>query len=207
MAQDIVARVKGLLTKPAAEWDVIDREPVSPQPLVTGYVAPLAAIPAIAGMIGIVLIGYGGYKVPFGPALMSAVLAIVMAICGVFLFAFIINALAPNFGAQKNFNQALKVAAFAPTATWVAGIFSIIPMLSFVSLIGAIYSLYLIFVGLPKLMKPPAEKATTYTVVSILVAILASLVIGGVMMAMTPRAEATSHGTALVFERQASSDS
>lgn len=206
MAQDIVARVKGLLTKPAAEWDVIDTEPVSPQPLVTGYVAPLAAIPAVATLIGFSVIGVAGIKIPFGTALVSAIVSFLMAICWVFVFAYIINALAPNFGAQKNFNQALKVSAFAPTASWVAGIFLIVPMLGIVSLLGALYSLYLLFVGLPKMMKPAADKATTYTIVSILVAIVAGVLIALVVGALTPRADAQ-YGTTLVFERQDSSPS
>ena len=37
-----------------------------------------------------------------------------------FILAFIINALAPTFGAQKDSDKAFKVAVYAPTAAWVA---------------------------------------------------------------------------------------
>lgn len=190
MAQDLVGRVKRLLLSPQSEWDVIDGETVEPQGLVTNYVAPLAAIPAVAGLIGTAIVGTSflgaTYRAPIGGALASAVVAFVLAIVGVFVFAFVINALAPSFGAQKNFNQALKVSAYAPTAGWVAGIFTLIPMLGILALLGGLYSLYLIFVGLPKMMKPPAEKATTYTIVSILVAIVAYVIIGLAASAFTP---------------------
>jgi hypothetical protein len=189
MAQDLIGRVKRLITAPKNEWDAIDGEPVEPKGLVTGYVAPLAAIPAVAGLIGMTVFGIAGYKSPFASALMSAVFSFAFAIAWVFIFAYIINALAPTFGAQRNFNQALKVSAFAPTAAWVAGVFTIFPMLAILALVGAIYSLYLLFVGLPKMMKPPAEKATTYTIVAIIVAIVAMFIVGAIVGVLTPRGD------------------
>lgn len=44
------------------------------------------------------------------------------------------------------------------TASCVAGIFTLIPALSFLSILGA-YILYLMFLCLPILMKAPKEKA------------------------------------------------
>jgi hypothetical protein len=208
MAQDLVGRVQRLLTKPVAEWEAIDKETAEPQPLITGYVAPLAAIPAIAGLIGITVFGIADFRAPFGAALVSAIVSFAMSIGYVFVFAYIINALAPSFGAQKNFNQAFKVAAYAPTASWVSGIFTIVPLLGILALAGALYSLYLLFVGLPKLMKPPADKATTYTIVSILVAIVAGIIIGVIVGTLTPKADAGLYNnTTLVFERQDNSPS
>ncbi|MEX0644099.1 MAG: Yip1 family protein, partial [Parvularculaceae bacterium] len=153
MAQDIVGRVQRLLLSPKKEWEAIDQESVEPQGLITGYVAPLAAIPAIAGLIGMSMFGVMGFKTPFGSALVSAIVSFALTIGWVFVFAYIIDMLAPSFGAQKNYKQALKVSAFAPTASWVAGVFMLIPMLGIIALVGALYSLYLLFVGLPKMMK------------------------------------------------------
>ena len=93
----------------------------------------------------------------------------------------------PNFGANKNFNQALKVAAYTPTASWVAGVFMIIPLLGILALVGSIFSLYLLFVGLPKLMKPAADKGTTYTIVAIVVAIVAGIIINLAAQAFVPK--------------------
>ena len=48
-----VARVKAILLTPKTEWSVIDgREPAMPTTLFTNYVAILAAIPAVASLIG-----------------------------------------------------------------------------------------------------------------------------------------------------------
>lgn len=169
MGPDFVGRVKRLLTTPQTEWDAIDLEAVDSQSIALNYVAPLAAIPAVASFIGNWLFAGGGFFGSFFSGLISFVLSVSM----VFVFAFIINALAPNFGAQRNFAQALKLSAYAPTAGWIAGVFNLIPALKVLTLLGGLYSLYLLFIGLPKLMKPGPEKGTPYAVVSILAAIAA----------------------------------
>src|SRR4029077_17776534 len=124
-----------------------------------GYVLPLAAIGAVAGLIGGSLAGYtlpfaGRYRVPLTTGLATACFTIVMAVVGVFLISLIINALAPTFGAEKNSAQALKVAISSYTPAWIAGVLHVLPMLStVVLLLAGLYSLYLLYLGLPPLMK------------------------------------------------------
>ena len=76
-------------------------------------------------------------------------------------------------------NQALKLAIYSATASWLAGIFSLIPGLSILGLLG-LYSLYLLYTGLPLLMKSPEDKAMTYTIVIVVCAIVIALVIGAI---------------------------
>jgi hypothetical protein len=145
-------------------------------------VIPLAAIPAVASFIGMSLIGFGSvmgvsFKAPVGTGLTYAAVQYVGALVGTYVLALIIDALAPNFGAQKSQIQALKVAAYSSTAAWVAGIFNILPSLAILGILG-LYSLYLFFVGLPMLMKAPQEKAAGYAVVVIVAAVVVFLVIG-----------------------------
>ena len=73
----------------------------------------------------------------------------------------------------------MKVAIYSSTASWLAGIFFIIPQLGALAIVG-LYSLYLVFVGLPKLMKAPKEKGTTYTIVAIICAIVVWVIVGAV---------------------------
>jgi hypothetical protein len=158
-----------MITKPAAEWDVVAAEPASVAGLYTGYACILAAIPAIAGLIGSVLF------VHLSPiaAVAAALLQYVFALVGVFISAFIIDALAPSFGGEKNQVQALKLVVYANTALWVAGIANIIPFVGgLVVLVGLVYTLYTLYLGLPKLMKSPADKTTGYFIVSIIVEIV-----------------------------------
>jgi hypothetical protein len=60
----------------------------------------------------------------------------------------------------------------------VAGILNLIPGLNVLALLAGIaYTLYLLFLGLPVLMKAPQDKATGYTIVVIVVAIVVGYVI------------------------------
>jgi Yip1 domain len=179
---NLVERVKRILLSPRTEWEVIDTEPTTPAGLYTGYIAPLAAIAPIAQLIGYSVFGIsvpfvGTYRVPFGSAITSAIVTYVMALAMPYLLALIIDALAPTFNGQRSQIQALKVAAYSSTASWVAGIFALIPGLRFLTILG-VYSLFLLYLGLPVLMKSPEEKAIGYTVVVILAAIVLSILIG-----------------------------
>ena len=95
-------------------------------------------------------------------ALSSAVVDFAMGLIGVYVLSLIIDALAPTFGGQKDRMQALKVAAYSGTAAWVAGIFLIFPPVMLLAVLG-LYSFYLLYLGLPRLMKTPQDKATGYT--------------------------------------------
>lgn len=178
---NLVERAKAIILTPAAEWDKIAGEAHTVQGLYTNWIMILAAIPAIAGFIGLSIVGGGmfgmSYRVGVMAGLSHAIATYLLSLGSVYVFALIIDALAPSFGGEKNFLQAFKVAAFAPTASWLAGIFGILPALSILGLLG-LYSLYLLYVGLPRLMKTPPEKALAYTVVVIIAGIVLSVVAG-----------------------------
>lgn len=183
---NLVDRAKNIIVQPKQEWAVIDGEAHTVQGLYTQYVMILAAIPAVATFIGYSLVGFGSFRLSIAAGLANAILGYVLSLASVYAIALIIDALAPQFGGEKNFIQSLKVAAFAPTAAWVAGIFNILPVLGILALIGALYSLYTLYVGLPILKKTPADKAVPYTVVVIIAAIVLWIVIGAVAALTMP---------------------
>jgi hypothetical protein len=168
----LVDRVKNILLTPRTEWEVIDAEPTTVADLYKGYIMPLAAIGPVAQAIGSSVFVHtvpflGSYRTPIGSAITGAIVSYVLTLAGVYVLALIIDALAPTFDGTKNQLQALKLAAYSSTASWVAGIFTLIPGLSFLYILG-LYNLYLLYLGLPVLMKSPKEKALGYTVVIII---------------------------------------
>jgi hypothetical protein len=80
--------------------------------------------------------------------------------------------------------NALKLIAYSGTAAMVGGVFAIIPALGILTLIAGIYSLYLLYLGVPTLMKVPQEKALPYTVVLVVCAIVIGVVAGTVLGAV-----------------------
>src|SRR6476469_5525564 len=109
---NLVARAKAILTTPRTEWPVIDAEPLDLGSLLTGYVLPLAVIGPIASAIGWSMFGFGGYfRLSIGSAIGHAIVSFIMAVVGMFVLAWIINALAPTFGGTQSMPQAIKLAA------------------------------------------------------------------------------------------------
>lgn len=188
--KNIVARVRDILIKPNEEWGVIDNEPSTIGGIFTTYVMILAAIGPIALVIGQQLIGmnYGGisWKPSITISVGTAVITYVMSLVMVYVAALIIDALAPSFNGTKDPVKAFKVAAYSATAGWVAAILNVIPALAIVALLGSLYGLYLLFLGLPRLMRVAQDKAVGYTLVVILIQIVLyvvmALVVGVLVM-------------------------
>ena len=147
-------RVKAILLTPHTEWPVIAREPGEASALFIRYVAILALIPALARFIGISVVGR---YAPFFSSFASAIFGYVTTFVVVYVMALIIDGLAPIFGAQKNFAYALKLTVYSYTPVWLAGIFLLVPGLSFLTILG-LYGVYLLWLGLPLLMQAPARR-------------------------------------------------
>jgi hypothetical protein len=179
---NLVERVKKILLQPQKEWEIIAGETTNTSELYKNYIILLAAIGPVASIIGMSIFGIsmpfvGTYRLPLTSSLSSAVVQYVLNLAGVYILALIIDYLAPQFSGAKNFNQSLKLAAYSYTAGWVSGVFAIIPALSPLMILG-LYGLYLIYTGIPILMKSPQEKALGYTVAVVIAAIIIFVVIG-----------------------------
>lgn len=186
----IVDRVKAILMSPKTEWPVIEAESTDIAGVYRNYVIYLAAIPAIAMFIGMSVFGFGGFgvtvRVPFFSGLINAVISYVLSLVMLYVLGLIVNALAPTFKGQKSPVNAFKVVAYGSTASMVAGILYLIPSLSMLVFLGALYSIYLIYIGLPVLMKCPPDKAMPYTAVIIVCGFVAALLLSVVSNAFLP---------------------
>jgi len=162
-------RVRRILITPSAAWPLIASEPASPRDLYAGYVAPLAAIAVAASLVGRTLVGSPADRI--AAALVHAALAYALCFLGVFLVALIVDLLAPSFAGRRDALAALKLTVYGFTPGWLAGVFNIVPALSVLVLLGPLYALYVIYLGLPVLMRCPPAKAAGYAVAVVLCAI------------------------------------
>jgi hypothetical protein len=163
---DIVGRVKGILFAPETEWAKIEHEAGTPAYLFPNYVVYLAAIPPLAGFIGSSIIGVsaaaGTIRVPLFAGLIGLFMAYALSFAIVYAVAIAVDQLAPRFGGQKDFGNALKVTVYAFTPYWVLGICQMIAGLRFVGYVGALFGIYLLWLGLPRLMKASPDKMIPY---------------------------------------------
>ncbi|MCU0288721.1 MAG: YIP1 family protein [Acidobacteria bacterium] len=185
----IIKRVIGIITKPNEEWVVIkENSLMTIGDMFTNYAVILAAIPAIAGFIGNAMVGRTvmgfSYRVPIANSLIWAILTYALSLVGLFIAAFVIDALATTFGSEKNMVSSMKVAVFANTPIWIAGVLHIIPALSVLVIIAGLYSLYLLYLGIKIVKNPPADKAMGYFIVVLIVDIVIFFLMGFITAAV-----------------------
>ncbi len=175
---DLVSRALNITRAPRSEWPVIASEPTDIVSLYAGYIAFLAAIPLIAELVHLLVVGLS-----IGLAIRFVLIGYFASLIDVAVVAFASELLAPRFGGAANRIQAFKLAAFGFTPSWLGGIFLLIPAIGWLlRLICGIYSLYVYYLGIEDLMGVPSERRASYfalvIVLSIVIGIVVALIIG-----------------------------
>ena len=179
---DLVGRVKDILLRPKDMWPVIRDETSTVKDLTRSYAAILALVPALAEVIGTVLVGHTfmgvRYRTTLANGLAHGLISYAASLACMFVIAFILNALAPRFESRKDFLQAFKLVVYSWSASWVAGILLLFPSLSWLATLGSFYSLYIFYIGLSLLMETPRDKLVVYFLVVSALSIVVTAFVG-----------------------------
>jgi hypothetical protein len=179
----LVERIKNIILTPKTQWPVIEAEATAVGQLYTGYVLPMAAFAAVMSFIRMSVIGvslpFGGtIRTPFVSGLFSSVLTFVMGLIGLYLVGSIINMLAPSFGGQRDQRQALKTAAYALTPAWLGTALTFLPLGALLQLCAGIYGIYVLYLGLPVMMRSKQTSSGGYTASVVVCSILVGILFG-----------------------------
>jgi hypothetical protein len=178
---NLIQRVQDILLKPKETWPVIAQEKDDVAAIYKNYLVFLAAIPPVATFLGIYVLGFGMFGHRMSGFMVSGlthmIVQYIVSLVLVYGVAFVANELAPSFGGTKDMLSAFKLVAYSSTAGYVGGIFALLGPLGILALLASLYGIYLMFVGVPILMKVPEDKAPGYTAVLVVIVIVASLVI------------------------------
>lgn len=181
----MVDRVKNILMKPAAEWDKIDTEKATIPDLYKNYAVILALLPQIGMFVKGSVFGYSAMgvtvRVPFGTGLVHLIAGYILALVGVAVLAFIVDFITPKFGGIANQINAFKLCTYSMTAAWLAGFALLIPLVGPLLALAGFYSLYLFYLGVPKLMKTPVGNAGIMTVVAVVVNAIVMIVMSALI--------------------------
>lgn len=172
----IFTRAYGLLREPKKEWEQIRAEQTTVPHLLLGYVAPLAAIPPVCGLLGALMFDRMVVG-PIGNAIISVFVTWVVSVALVFLLGLLINTLADQFDADRNDIAAQKIAAYSITPAFLSGLFSLWPPLWWISLFALAAMVYIMYRGLPILMKAPEDRALSYAASVTIAAAVAGIVL------------------------------
>lgn len=165
----LLRRVKGLLLSPAQEWAVIETENTGLLRLYLTYICPLAALPPFASFASAYLYGVqhgqsGLVHPTFAGGLARATLQYALSLPALFLVAFVISMIAPQFDGKMNDRRALALAAYSYTPAWLASLFGLVPHLRWLDILG-FYGLYLLYLGLPRMMRCPKDYADVFSLI------------------------------------------
>lgn len=160
---DIVERTTEILRHPENEWAAVEQDGSSIKDLTLGYVAPLAAIPAVANFLGTTIIGFSGYRISVIAAFFDALIGYAIDLIAVYVLAHLLVWLAPRFGARRyHLPDAFRAAVYSFTPVWVCGIVGLIPSLGLLMLAGYGYAGYLLAIGAERILATPRDKALPY---------------------------------------------
>lgn len=160
----VINRAKEILSAPRAAWEQIKTEPLSGPHILWRYVAPMAIVPAAAFYLRF-FFGKGRIWVHFFSTAVYFLLCLALAPVGAHVLAVIGRKLAVE-GESIDFQ---KLVAFSLTPAFLGGAFLLLPWLSGLTFLIAFYSLYLLNVGIPVLVRCPDEGALTFSVASMAV--------------------------------------
>jgi hypothetical protein len=186
----LVSRVQNIVLRPKEEWPVIAGETTSVASLYTGVIVPLALIGPVCTFFSAVIFGQ---RIPIlnvtvrpaaGLLVSTMVVSYILTLVSVWVTAMIVEKLAPSFLSSGDLAQALKLVAYSQAPFWVSGVLNLIPFLGVLTFLVALYSLYLVYLGMPSVMKTPQEKVLPYLLVVIGVSIVLWIVVSFVTSAI-----------------------
>jgi hypothetical protein len=172
----ILSRAYGLFRDPKGEWAQIRDEETTIPNILIGYVAPLAAIPIVCDLIGSSVFNHL-LQIEPGQAIIRAAITWVVSIALVGFLGILINVVASNFDADRNDLAAQKIAAYSLTPAFLSGVFSLLPWLWWFSLFALAAMVFLMYRGLPILMKAPEDRALGYAATVTIAALVAAIVL------------------------------
>ena len=200
----IIARVKAVLTNPKEIWGTLKSEPITTEQLFKYYLAPLAALSAICGFVGMVIFGIslplvGTIRVPFFSGLVNYFVQFLMGLMGIAISGFIVEKLAPSFGGKATFLDGVKLIGYAMTAPLVFSVLSLVPVLEIVGGVLGFYGLYLIYQGIPSITQVPAAKHLVFFLATIVCTFVAMFVVNWIAMTISPWSMSAA-STPVIFE-------
>ena len=143
------------------------------------FIIPLSAIGPIAAFIGVSLLVQG----KFFSGILHMVLSYGIGLGMTYLFAILIQKLAPQFDGNCSLENALKLILGASLPMYFASAVMVIPflLLIFVPLIAALAGLYAFYQGIPEMTGVSTEKRLPFFCVLTVCIILTSMIVQAIV--------------------------
>ncbi|MBC8186206.1 YIP1 family protein [candidate division KSB1 bacterium] len=167
----VMEKIKSIYLSPATFWDEVKTEQTTESAVIKDYFVFIAALPALAGFIGALFIGENFFR-----SIVWAVLFFGCAVAGIFLFSKIIMFLGKSFDIKNDELNIFKLAAYTFTPILLAGVFFIIPVIYWLSIVG-VYGFYFYWIGFQKIVICTEEEKFNFFFISLIVLIILTMLI------------------------------
>lgn len=186
---EMLRRIVYLLLRPTAEWDRIAKEQTSVDALLRGYILPLALLAPVATMIGMKTFDRDwdpvhGYLVPAEQIFAAGAATYFATVGSILVLAAIFTAIAPTFGATRDYVAALKVATYGAIPVMLAGATLLLPAMAIVAMVGLCHTLYLFWLGARRVLNVPRGAQAEFVGISLVLLMLLSVLVGAAASAI-----------------------
>lgn len=162
----ITSQIKEVILNPRDFWVSKKDQDESQAKLLAGYFLPVLLVVAVVVFLGEFFRSPHFYM---GYAVLKAVREVLLFVLEYYLAVFFATQLMKTFGSEKNIVVARKLIVYSSTplllVSMVTGLF---PFLYVLDILG-LYSCYIFWVGVGKLLVFPEQKRNSYTIITIVV--------------------------------------
>lgn len=167
----VLDHVWGLFAHPKEEWNDIRDQRCSVTRCYCSHVLFLAAIPAVAGLIGTSQVGWSvagdtPVKLEFNSALQISIVFYFAMLATVFAVGKMVHWMGQTYGAAQPLPQCIALAAYTATPLFLMGVMMFYPIPWLIFLVGIFalsYTVYLLYLGLPVMMEVDENKGFLFS--------------------------------------------
>ena len=183
----------GILTKPTSEWNRLAELGENSRAIMLLYPMLWAILPAVAWYFGTTQVGWtvgsgdNVIKLTEGSAKLISFLFYGGMVTCVAAIGYFIHWMSETYGAESSLTKGILIASICATPLFIAGAVGFYPILWLDMLVGVFaisWSTYLLFTGIPVVMRIPETRGFLFAsaVIGVALVILICLMVGSVML-------------------------
>jgi hypothetical protein len=183
----------GLLVRPSAQWQTVADLPQSSFKTLVLYPCFFAILPAVAWYYGTSQVGWTvgesgeTIKLTAQSARQICVLFYLTMVACIAVIGWFIHWMSDTYGAESTPAKGIVIAGLTATPLFIAGLVGFYPLLWIDLLVGVAavsWSVYLMYLGIPIVMKIPEERGFLFAsaVLAIAMVIMIGLMVGSVIV-------------------------
>jgi len=183
----------GILTKPSSEWNRLAELGENSRAIMLLYPMLWAILPAVAWYFGTTQVGWtvgsgdNVIKLTEDSAKLISFLFYGGMVTCVAAIGYFIHWMSETYGAESSLTKGILIASICATPLFIAGAVGFYPILWLDMLVGVFaisWSTYLLFTGIPVVMRIPETRGFLFAsaVIGVALVILICLMVGSVML-------------------------